>query len=250
MYFKAFIVVVMILLIWRFFFSGIKETLGWYSPTTEHMTRIRRTVGTANEANEIQVAPGVVNSMPILDYTYSYWDGARVASCDECPNAIVCPKCPQYVPFSPNEKFVVRGGNKFPHEKILDSTEINVNPAGVEYFDSAPSVLTSDDISQTHDLDPGYVSSRERMGACSTRQYSTNRAAGYVARGDFDNFDKNTDDKFDGKNIALSRTGCKPVDNSTLKLLYTDVMGLTNPPPSADDCEFYGANKYLYKEQC
>lgn len=231
----ALLVILVLIIVWKF-------------GRTEHMTKIRRTVGTANEANEIQVAPGIVNSVPIMDYTYTYWDGTRMTSCDECPSAIICPKCPQFSGAQHTEHFVVRGGGKFPQEKILDTTEINVNPAGVEYFDSAPIVVNSDDISQTHDLDPGYTSSRERMGACSTRQYSTNRAAGYVSRWDY-NGDE-TDDKFDGKNIALSRTSCKPVDNSTLKLLYTDVMGLTNPPPSADDCEFYGANKYLYKEPC
>lgn len=62
----------------------------------ERMTRIRRTVGTANEANEQQVAAGIVNSLPLMDYTYTYWDGLKRTSCDECPNATVCPHCPQF----------------------------------------------------------------------------------------------------------------------------------------------------------
>ncbi len=77
------ILVLVLILIWQVCAVG-KET----------MTRIRRTVGVYNDANEIQVAAGVVNSVPIMDYTYTYWDGQQVTSCDECPNATVCPHCP------------------------------------------------------------------------------------------------------------------------------------------------------------
>jgi hypothetical protein len=64
--------------------------------TQESMTRIRRGVGFLNDADEQPVAAGIIHSAPILDYTYTYWDGEKATSCDECPNEIVCPKCPQW----------------------------------------------------------------------------------------------------------------------------------------------------------
>ena len=62
---------------------------------TEHMTRIRRTVGTYNSGNDKQVAPGMIDSMAIMDYRYTWTDGPHIYSCDECPSQQLCPKCPQ-----------------------------------------------------------------------------------------------------------------------------------------------------------
>lgn len=59
-------------------------------------TRIFRTTGVYNEANEIQLPPGIVTGTPVFDYTHTYWDGVSDRSCDECPNPAICPKCPKY----------------------------------------------------------------------------------------------------------------------------------------------------------
>jgi hypothetical protein len=66
------------------------------NPVQENMTRIFRGVGVANDADEQPVAAGVISSMPLADYTYTYFDGKKLESCDLCPNAVVCPKCPQF----------------------------------------------------------------------------------------------------------------------------------------------------------
>lgn len=65
-----------------------------FYPRKETMTRIFRGVGVRNEANEIPVAAGIIHSLPLMDYTHTYWDGRRWTSCDECPTAIICPTCP------------------------------------------------------------------------------------------------------------------------------------------------------------
>src|SRR5689334_8731642 len=62
----------------------------------ESMTRILRGVGQANEADEVTVASGIITSAPLMDYTHTYWDGNKFTSCDECPNSVVCPGCPQF----------------------------------------------------------------------------------------------------------------------------------------------------------
>ena len=60
-------------------------------------TRIFRGVGTLNDADEIPVAAGIINSSPLFDYTYTYWDGAKLTSCDDCASSYICPQCPQFV---------------------------------------------------------------------------------------------------------------------------------------------------------
>ncbi|SIP86005.1 Hypothetical protein PACV_292 [Pacmanvirus A23] len=62
----------------------------------EHMTKIRRGVGFLNTGDEIPIASGIIHSAPIFDLTHTYFDGRENVSCDECPNYIVCPQCPQY----------------------------------------------------------------------------------------------------------------------------------------------------------
>jgi hypothetical protein len=97
------IVVILIVLIWNY----------------EHMTTIRRTVGVQNSANETQIASGIVNSVPIMDYTHTYWDGAEITSCDECPSPIVCGEC--YAP-PPKEEFTQPIIGDIPYDLPRDYT--------------------------------------------------------------------------------------------------------------------------------
>jgi hypothetical protein len=99
--------------------------------SVETMTVIRRGVG-ADPDGETPVASGVIVSYPDLDYTHTWSDGTDMRSCDECPNAILCPKCPNM------------------------QTNIQTNINTYESFDSHP---------LNHDLDDEFLNSREAIGA-------------------------------------------------------------------------------------
>lgn len=57
-------------------------------------TRILRTVGTVNDGDEIPSAAGMITSIPLFDYSYTWNDGVSERSCDECIDPNMCPKCP------------------------------------------------------------------------------------------------------------------------------------------------------------
>ena len=38
-----------------------------------------------------------VNSSRNMNYSYTYWNGIKLASCDECPTPYVCKECPKYL---------------------------------------------------------------------------------------------------------------------------------------------------------
>ncbi len=105
-----------------------------YSLRKENLTRIYRGVGFYNTGNDPlnQVAAGVVNSGIVADYTHAYNDGGGIESCDLCPNAMVCPSCPQYV---------------------------------------ATDLGNSQSTQLVHDFSPEYMTSREKMGAASIGTY-------------------------------------------------------------------------------
>lgn len=67
-----------------------------YLTGKESMTKIRRGVGFANDANESPIAAGIIHGAPIMDYTYTYFDGKQMVSCDECPSKYMCGECPQF----------------------------------------------------------------------------------------------------------------------------------------------------------
>jgi hypothetical protein len=87
-----------------------------------------------------------------------------------------------------------------------------------------------------HDVDAAYLTSREKMGAFTPKT----RNRGRVNQGH--------DTIFDGD--ARVHQIHNRTDINTLNLLYGDVMGLGNPPPYSDDCEYVGLNGYIYKEPC
>lgn len=294
---------------------------------SEHMTRIRRTVGTYNSGNDQQVAPGMIDSMAIMDYRYTWTDGRHVFSCDECPNKQSCPHCPQYRASSIQsmtggyENFIGTAESRIagkglaasntPLDSVLPGDQLSggesADPgAGSELFKApvesrhaqnpmhtealkalgAPVRSGANGISSStehefrqgehdaidrfdmvnslgpaYDLDPNFVSSRERMGAgCSVLSGTRARPHKVSIRGmTYDATDLGTrnDDIFDGErstgHMGIDRSGRQnacPTGKSSLKLLYTNVMGLTNPPPYDASCEFLGAQGYLYKETC
>jgi hypothetical protein len=103
-----------------------------------------------------------------------------------------------------------------------------------------------------HDLDPDFISSRERMGACKGSLDGGRSRCSTFTSIDTESLGVRNDDILDGERCAAM--GLRPcVENtprSALKLMYNDVMGLPNQRPSEEDCEFKSTNGYTYKDRC
>lgn len=234
----------------------------------ETMTRIRRTVGTYNTADEVQL-PGVITSMPIMDYRHVWTDGVRTYSCDECPSKSMCPRCPKFALTSIES---MDGGK----ESGNDSGNNSGNSGEDESQDQHNSALISLDapvrvaastqpeyrhdelvtfgtpvanaLEPAYDLDPEFVSSRARMGAACGAPCNRTRVGIRGLEYDTASLGTRNDDIFDGdRKVVCSNNG---PGKSSLKLLYTNVMGLENSVPFTASCEFLGAQGYLYKETC
>lgn len=251
----------------------------------ETMTKIRRTVGTYHSGDEHQL-PGVIQSMPIMDYRHVWTDGIRVYSCDECPSKQMCPNCPQFKTtavesFSGGESPDPSAGknldsndaksgggskssrpnnsphntNNDPHNDALISLDAPVRLAKSiqpEFRPDELSVLGEPlvmTLGPAYDLDPEFVSSRARIGAGCGQ--SNNRSVVSIRGLTYDTSSLGTanDDVFDGDRKVVSGCG-QAVGKSSMKLLYTNVMGVENNTPFTASCEFIGPQGYLYKETC
>lgn len=191
-------------------------------PRAEAMTRIRRGVGVLNTADETPVAAGIIHSTPIMDLTHTYWNGVENTSCDECPNAESCPRCPQYA----RERF------DNTDQDVYTNVDDDVLP---EYHDGAPSVSRG----EVHNTDPD-IHPRELMGAGSGRRGKPRSALRDFA----------PDDTQEDQLIMLGRS-CKRNLSPAVKLLYNNTLNLdTTAHPSAPDCEFTNEIGYSYKEPC
>lgn len=148
--------IVILILLYR---TGLQET----------MTKIRRGVAFGNDADETPVAAGVVRSAPIFDMTYTYWDGVANASCDECPNKILCPNCPRYKETLTN--YALAPGDVSPSAAPADLM--------TAYYADFSYPTTAD--VQAVPLDPTAIGddefegSRARMGACVTKKQTRRR---------------------------------------------------------------------------
>lgn len=182
-------------------------------PKREAMTRIRRGVGFLNDADEWPVAAGIIHSAPILDYTYTFWDGAKHASCDECPNEIVCPKCPQW--------------------------------AVTDHFNLA--VGGHDDGAKVVDFDDEYAHSREKLGAVSAAVGLHSSRMGRDGAADYREKLVAADDKFDCKLINLGGYSQRGAwSRGVNDFLY----GCDVAHANQDDCVFYNNIGLQYKEPC
>ena len=336
----------------------------WYMvrQKTEAMSKIRRTVGVVNRANETQVAPGVVNSVPIMDMSHTWSDGRQTWSCDECPNIESCHHCPQWnlsawapadinnqstwtdvrtntlvVSDAPaanndntspvdanstriegmsnagmsntgaahaestydalNTQYATQDGtirnntptgavNSWNHvsseeaakqakreatKSVVSGRSANALRAGLcteeemrppaDEFNSTLS--TPNALGPAYDLSADYLSSRERHGTCFNptdhRQLSRSLLGDTFETRNSDScpepkynqhlLSNHADDIFDGERSTGSRHA-RPFSTSSLRLLYRDVMGLTNPPPYEKSCELVGEQGYLYKTTC
>ncbi len=228
----AVLLFLLILMIWTMWPAGGSGATRSYPPgqIKEAMTRIHRGVGVLNEADETPVAAGVVNSAPIMDYTYTYWDGSRDVSCDECPNEIVC-------------------AGSCPH--------MTVTRHASEHFDL--SVGNHDESASIIDFGSDYTASRERMGAATSSNYrpgsslgasmTGGRALNRVTTMDVSTaLDCTTDDKF---GCRLMQLGRNMNAREVVDYLYSnDTPGSLMYEPSINDCVFYNKVGIQYKEPC
>ena len=180
-------------------------------------TRVLRTVGTLNTGDETAVAAGMVNSLPIMDMTYTYGGGI---SCDECPNIESCTRCPQF--------------------------ELTSRHGGIGSIGSNGS----------NGVEPliGEMAGREYMGAVSGRVPLSRRTLGSLSMDDEGGATTNgvrNDSIFDGdRALKLGMRACHK-SAEALRLLYGDVMEMAPPSsPADDDCEYRNAAGYIFKEPC
>ena len=130
-------------------------------------------------------------------------------SCGGCSDSLSCPLCSRmaYVDQEPAEHF--------------DSVEL------------LSRVVDADNTQMRYDMDPCYMSSRDRVGACGSRgAVRCSSSFTSIADAGYDDV-ANVDSIGDGS-----------------ELLHRDTLGLPHPPPGDDDCEYHGFNGYLYKEPC
>lgn len=134
-------------------------------------------------------------------------------------------------------------------------------PAGVNadnYLSAAQagfSVYETDQVSSDlstgplHDLDPEFVTSREKMGAS---------CPGMRIRRRYNDYGQHTESQEErrfeeiyttcGATRACGTTGGRR--RAAAKLLYNDHLGLRNALPTEDDCVYRSSNGYIIKEPC
>ncbi len=186
-------------------------------------SRIFRGVGVLNDADEIPVAAGIISSTPIMDMTHTYWDGKYVTSCDECTSGLLCPNCPQYGG---------SGGTYLANtEKFHTEPNVEANYDD-NIYDDTPGAI--------NDLKPDYMSSREKMGACSGKQARTAVK--------LENIESNTqpEDKFGVVTLGGSRINNRLSSANSLTA-YT--LGVDMDAEPTDTIREYRSSfGYIYKE--
>lgn len=189
------------------------------------------------------IKSSLMNSAGRMDYTHSYWNGVRRLSCDECPNSYVCPECPKHAGSLESAAY----NNEYFISDDMQAANGRDTPNTYDGTIALPSHTTD---LPAHDMDAEFIGSREQMGAST----SGKRNASILTSMTGESLGEDAvDAKFDSKGVAgisLGRGACHPCDSSAVKLLYTDIMGLTNPVPDTNQCEYLGYNGYLYKEPC
>jgi hypothetical protein len=110
------------------------------------------------------------------------------------------------------------------------------------------------EIPATHrDLDPEYVSSRERMGACGVLSRSRRNFGGEP---DTTLLGTRNDDLFDGERaVSASKPGSQIRTRTAIAAIYgpAQAMGMHTVPgdaPSRESCTWLGGQGYMYDQSC
>lgn len=271
----AFLLVLFMAIVW---YVGLKPII----TKSENMSRIRRGVGADG------IAAGVITSYIIPDLTFTYFNGVEEESCDLCPNADLCPECPDsksyFEQFTSsvsnlltgneglsNRPFIVQSSYTGSGQKgvIIDadntsySRAVGSSPLYGGWGGAVMADTTTIPVSAfSPERDAEFENSRESVGASYTGATGRPNVEQFCDRGE--SFLSQPDEAFDSvrtastiggpiHSVGYNRPSCHiPTDNKTFGILYADVMGITqiDDGPSADICEIDGENGYIYKEVC
>lgn len=152
------------------------------------------------------------------------------------------------------------GAKQSPVERAMAGPEAVVGMSGVgKQFGATGSETpgADDDFNEIppahRDLDPEYVSSRERMGACGTLSRSRRNFGGEP---DTTLLGTRNDDLWDGQRATqASRPGCQIRTRTALAAIYgpAQAMGMHTVPgdaPSRESCTWLGEQGYTYEQSC
>lgn len=105
-----------------------------------------------------------------------------------------------------------------------------------------------------YDLEPDYMTSREKLGACNALSSSVRARAPFpLAMGSVDAsvLGTHNDDIFDGDRAVLpGKQMCKNSSSPVNRLLYKKTLGLDINSQPTVDCEIMSKNGYAYKQRC
>lgn len=116
---------------------------------TGSRTRVFRGVGVRNEADERPLGGGIITSQPLFDMTYTYFDGNRLVSCDECPNPVVCQGCPNMTPIDDTFDMEPRGRAGAARTPVI-GTVSRVRGSTEDKFDVEPPAMVKKGASRAH----------------------------------------------------------------------------------------------------
>lgn len=245
----------------------------FYNYKKENMTRIYRGVGALNDADSPAVASGVVNSMPLFDYTYTFWDGVEQASCDDCSTPSLCPTCPNY------SVTKINGSGPMTHATVngaaapmttIDESFAPSRSSGYSEYDGADDGGTLPIPADQDDLQ--FMTQREKIGGnWSVRYYPYFNSPCNRTRYHKDEFPYTGDpNPFDregspvtlgikpggcaqlGRTSPVSLANFKNTSDQTLKIISVNMLGLENVKrcaPEPDPSTYWNYNGYLYKPQ-
>lgn len=182
-----------------------------------------------------------------------YHDGVMMQPCESCGDMRKCPQCPQFALFTGDQRSIesfevptMKPRIPSPQDHIAAalSTDHNI----VQDYDVESAKFAEP---LTYDLGPEYVTSREKLGACSNLSRSTCGRAPIYSSVDVSVLGTRNDDIFDGdRAVAMGKGGCKRHITPASRMLYRDVLGLNGPAKPAVDCEIISKNGYSYKQRC
>lgn len=254
----ACLAVIVFVLIW-YNLKNIQNVKEKITNRVNTISMIRRAVGFDNDADEIPVASGVIHSAPILDYSHTYWDGARYSSCDQCSNGIICPNCPQY-----HDSARISTANDYIYDSVqLNKENLKENLLAWDANATQISDYVTDGCGLQHDIDDDaeYKLSREFRGACATRNSLKGRSEIrsdllHISDVTFDRAGElalnNTKGKCGkGKSSVINACGkeSQPQLADVTRAIYMDRMGLGPLRMSPVDFTYLGYNDRVYKDQ-